>query len=114
MEIREQLAQFRRDMPSVGNIWEDKEELSLNVSSDRQTIATRMTEALGYLEQTNEARNQRGQINWIREDLSRLGEVRSLAEARSLVSQIQRDVNMLSSDLERMLESERQRLDAAA
>ena len=111
VEIREQLAQFRRDMPSVGNIWEDKEELSLNVSSDRQTIATRMTEALGYLEQTNEARNHRGQINWIRDDLSRLGEVRSLAEARSLVSQIQRDVNMLSSDLERMLESERQRFD---
>ena len=111
VEIREQLAQFRRDMPSVGKIWEGKEELSLNVSSDRQTIATRMTEALGYLEQTNEARNQRGQINWIRDDLSRLGEVRSLSDARSLVAQIQRDVSILNSGLDSQMGSAGQRRD---
>ena len=111
VEIREQLAQFRRSMPSTGKIWEDKEELSLNVSSDRQTMATRMAEALGYLEQTNEARNQRGQINWIRDDLSRLGEVRSLSQARELVSQIQRDVNILNSSLNSQLVSVGQRRD---
>ncbi len=111
VEIREQLAQFRRDMSSVGKVWEGKEELSLNVSSDRQTIATRMTEALGYLEQTNEARNQRGQINWIRDDLSRLGEVRSLGEARSLVSQIQRDVSVLNTGLDSQMRPGSQRRD---
>ena len=111
VEIREQLGQFRRNLPSVGKIWEDKEELSLNVSSDRQTMATRMTEALGYLEQTNEARNQRQQINWIRDDLSRLGEVRSLGEARNLVSQIQRDVSVLNSALDSQLGTASQRRD---
>ena len=111
VEIREQLAEFRRVLPSVGKIWEDKEELSLNVSSDRQTIATRMTESLGYLEQTNEARNQRTQINWIRDDLSRLGEVRSLSEARNLVSQIQRDVNILNSALDSQMGPASQRRD---
>ena len=111
VEIREQLAQFRRNIPSVGKIWEEKEELSLNVSSDRQTIATRMTESLGYLEQTNEARNQRGQINWIRDDLSRLGEVRSLSQARELVSQIQRDVSVLNSSLDSQLGPAGQRRD---
>ena len=99
VKIREQLAQFRNDMPSVGKVWEEKEELSLNVSSDRQTIASRMAESLGYLEQTNEARNQRGQINWIRDDLSRLGEVNSLSQARDLISQIRRDVGVLGSAL---------------
>ena len=111
VEIREQQAQFRRDWPSVGKIWEGKEELSLNVSSDRQTIATRMTEALGYLEQTNEARNQRGQINWIRDDLSRLGEVRSLSQARELVSQIQRDVSILNTGLDSQMGPASQRRD---
>ena len=111
VEMRERLGQFRRNMPSVGKIWEDKEELSLNVSSDRQTIATRMTESLGYLEQTNEARNQRGQINWIRDDLSRLGEVRSLSQARELVSQIQRDVSILNSALDSQLGPAGQRRD---
>ena len=111
VEIREQLGQFRRDMPSVGKVWEDKEELSLNVSSDRQTIATRMAEALGYLEQTNEARNQRGQINWIRDDLSRLGEVNSLSQARDLISQIRRDVDVLTSAIDSQLGSSGQRLD---
>ena len=111
VEIREQLAQFRRDFPPVGKIWEGKEELSLNVSSDRQTIATRMTEALGYLEQTNEARNQRGQINWIRDDLSRLGEIRSLIQARDLVSQIQRDVSILNSGLDSQMGAASQRRD---
>ncbi len=105
VNIREKLAQFRNNMPSVGKIWEDKEELSLNVSSDRQTIATRMAEALGYLEQTNEARNQRDQINWIRDDLSRLGEIRSLPQARELASQIQRDVNDLTTSLSSQLTS---------
>ena len=111
VEIREQLGEFRRNLPSVGKIWEEKEELSLNVSSDRQTIATRMAESLGYLEQTNEARNQRAQINWIRDDLSRLGEVRSLSEARNLVSQIQRDVNILNSALDPHLGPASQRRD---
>ncbi len=111
VEIREQLGQFRQDMPSVGKVWEDKEELSLNVSSDRQTIATRMTEALGYLEQTNEARNQRGQINWIRDDLSRLGEVNSLSQARDLVSQIRRDVDILNAGIDSQLSSTGQRRD---
>ena len=111
VEIREQLAQFRRDMPSVGKVWEDKEELSLNVSSDRQTIATRMTEALGYLEQTNEARNQRGQINWIRDDLSRIGEVNSLSQARDLVSQVRRDVDILNAGIDSQLGSSGQRRD---
>ena len=111
VEIREQLGQFRRNMPSVGKIWEDKEELSLNVSSDRQTIATRMTESLGYLEQTNEARNQRQQINWIRDDLSRLGEMRSLAQAKDLVSQVQRDVSILNSALDSQYGSSSQRRD---
>jgi hypothetical protein len=111
VEIREQLAQFRRDMPAIGKIWEDKEELSLNVSSDRQTIATRMTEALGYLEQTNEARNQRGQINWIRDDLSRLGEINSLTQARDLVTQIRRDVDILNSGIDSQLGSAGQRRD---
>ena len=111
VEIREQLGQFRQDMPSVGKVWEDKEELSLNVSSDRQTIATRMTEALGYLEQTNEARNQRGQINWIRDDLSRLGEVNSLSQARDLVSQIRRDVDVLNAGIDSQLSSSGQRRD---
>ena len=111
VEIREQLAQFRRDMPLVGKIWEDKEELSLNVSSDRQTIATRMTEALGYLEQTNEARNQRGQINWIRDDLSRIGEIRSLSQARDLVSQIRRDVDILNAGIDSQLSPGGQRRD---
>ena len=111
VEMREQLAQFRIDLPSVGKVWESKEELSLNVSSDRQTIATRMTEALGYLEQTNEARNQRGQINWIRDDLSRLGEVRSLTEARSLVSQIQRDISILTTGLDSQMGPASQRRD---
>ena len=111
VEIREQLAQFRRDMPLVGKVWEDKEELSLNVSSDRQTIATRMTEALGYLEQTNEARNQRGQINWIRDDLSRLGEVNSLSQARDLVSQIRRDVDILNAGIDSQLGPSGQRRD---
>ena len=111
VEIREQLAQFRRDMPLVGKVWEDKEELSLNVSSDRQTIATRMTEALGYLEQTNEARNQRGQINWIRDDLSRLGEVNSLSQARDLISQIRRDVDILNAGIDSQLGPSGQRRD---
>ena len=111
VEIREQLAEFRRNLPAVGKIWEEKEELSLNVSSDRQTMATRMTESLGYLEQTNEARNQRSQINWVRDDLSRLGEVRSLSEARNLVSQIQRDVNILNSALDSQLGPASQRRD---
>ncbi len=111
VEIREQLGQFRQDMPSVGKVWEDKEELSLNVSSDRQTIATRMTEALGYLEQTNEARNQRGQINWVRDDLSRLGEVNSLSQARDLVSQIRRDVDILNAGIDAQLGSSGQRRD---
>ena len=111
VEIREQLGQFRQDMPSVGKVWEDKEELSLNVSSDRQTIATRMTEALGYLEQTNEARNQRGQINWIRDDLSRLGEVNSLSQARDLVSQIRRDVDVLNAGIDSQLGPSGQRRD---
>ena len=111
VEIRDQLAQFRRDMPSVGKVWEDKEELSLNVSSDRQTIATRMTEALGYLEQTNEARNQRGQINWIRDDLSRIGEVNSLSQARDLVSQVRRDVDILNAGIDSQLGSSGQRRD---
>ena len=111
VEIREQLAQFRQDMPSVGKIWEAKEELSLNVSSDRQTIATRMTEALGFLEQTNEARNQRAQINWIRDDLSRLGEISSLAQARDLVSQVRRDVNVLNSALDSQMGPASQRRD---
>ena len=111
VEIREQLAQFRRDMPLVGKVWEDKEELSLNVSSDRQTIATRMTEALGYLEQTNEARNQRGQINWIRDDLSRLGEVNSLSQVRDLVSQIRRDVDILNAGIDSQLGPSGQRRD---
>ena len=111
VEIREQLGQFRRDMPAIGKIWEDKEELSLNVSSDRQTIATRMTEALGYLEQTNEARNQRGQINWIRDDLSRLGEINSLSQARDLVSQIRRDVDVLNAGIDSQLVSAGQRRD---
>ena len=111
VEIREQLAQFRRDMPQVGKVWEDKEELSLNVSSDRQTIATRMTEALGYLEQTNEARNQRGQINWIRDDLSRLGEVNSLPQARDLISQIRRDVDILNAGIDSQLGPSGQRRD---
>ena len=111
VEIREQLAQFRREMPSVGKVWEDKEELSLNVSSDRQTIATRMTEALGYLEQTNEARNQRGQINWIREDLSRLGEVSSLSQARDVVAQIRRDVDILNAGIDSQMGSSGQRRD---
>ncbi|CAI8007915.1 DNA-directed RNA polymerase subunit beta' [Geodia barretti] len=91
VEIREQLAQFRRDMPS--------------------TIATRMTEALGYLEQTNEARNQRGQINWIRDDLSRLGEINSLSQARDLVSQIRRDVDVLNAGIDSQLGSAGQRRD---
>ena len=111
VEIREQLGQFRRLVPAVGKIWEDKEELSLNVSSERQTIATRMTEALGYLEQTNEARNHRQQINWIRDDLSSLGEERSLSRARDLVSQIQRDVSLLNSALDSQLGSAGQRRD---
>ena len=111
VEIREQLGQFRQNMPSVGKVWEDKEELSLNVSSDRQTIATRMTEALGYLEQTNEARNQRGQINWVRDDLSRLGEVNSLSQARDLVSQIRRDVDILNAGIDAQLGSSGQRRD---
>ena len=95
----------------MGKVWEDKEELSLNVSSDRQTIATRMTEALGYLEQTNEARNQRGQINWIRDDLSRLGEVNSLSQARDLVSQIRRDVDVLNAGIDSQLGPSGQRRD---
>ena len=70
-----------------------------------------MAESLGYLEQTNEARNQRAQINWIRDDLSRLGEVRSLSEARNLVSQIQRDVNILNSALDPHLGPASQRRD---
>ncbi len=111
VEIREQLGQFRQNMPSVGKVWEDKEELSLNVSSDRQTIATRMTEALGYLEQTNEARNQRGQINWVRDDLSRLGEVNSLSQARDLVSQIRRDVDILNAGIDAQLGTSGQRRD---
>ena len=111
VEIREQMAQFRQDMPSVGRIWEAKEELSLNVSSDRQTIATRMTEALGILEQTNEARNQRAQINWIRDDLSRLGEVSSLAQARDLISQVRRDISVLNSALDSQMGPSSQRRD---
>ena len=111
VEIREQLGRFRGDMPAVGKIWEDKEELSLNVSSDRQTIATRMTEALGYLEQTNEARNQRGQINWIRDDLSRIGEINSLSQVRDLVSQIRRDVDVLNAGIDAQLGSAGQRRD---
>ena len=111
VEIREQLARFNRNTPSVGKIWEDKEELGLNVSSERQTLATRMTEALGYLEQTNEARNQRPQINWIRDDLSRLGEVDSLAQTRNLISQIQRDINVLNSSIDAQLGSASQRRD---
>ncbi len=111
VEMREQLALFRQDMPSVGKVWEEKEELSLNVSSDRQTIATRMTEALGYLEQTNEARNQRGQINWIREDLSRLGEVNSLAQCRDLVAQIRRDVDVLNASIDSQMGASGQRRD---
>ncbi len=111
VEIREQLAQFRQDMPSVGKIWEAKEELSLNVSSDRQTIATRMTEALGFLEQTNEARNQRTQINWIRDDLSKLGEISSLPQALDLISQIRRDVSVLNSALDSQMGAASQRRD---